>query len=157
MEEEDEQQVCRRMGVSASVYLCVCLCFSFVYTYIMIVCEHIVNCGRCLCVCTVSLRMRGCILTTVCRREHSDPKVWMHLLQELSSRCENSTKTERARSKTSVFTHSKSARHKGGEAQTVFPQNSPAELFSPASHKWTRNLNTRFVVYILKVCLRSAA
>lgn len=89
-----------------------------------------------MCLYSEPANANGCALTTVCRSERGDPKVWMHLLQELSSRCENSTKTERARSKTSVFTHSKSARHKGGEAQTaVFPQNSPAELFSPASHK----------------------
>lgn len=86
-----------------------------------------VNCGGfvCVSVCeyTACLCICSCVLTTLCRSVHSDPKVWMHLLQELGSRCEHSTKTEKACSKTSLFTHSKSMRHRGGEAQTAaFPQ-----------------------------------
>lgn len=42
--EEDEQQVCGRMGVFLPVCIFVCLCFSFVYMYIIILCEYIVNC-----------------------------------------------------------------------------------------------------------------
>lgn len=63
-------------------------------------------------------------------------KVWMHLLQELGSRCEHSTKNEKMCSKTSLFTHSKSMRHRGGKAQTaVFPQYILAELLSLPPHK----------------------
>lgn len=42
--EEDEQQVCGRMGVFLPVCIFVCLCFSFVYMYIIVMYEYIVNC-----------------------------------------------------------------------------------------------------------------
>lgn len=111
-------------GWAAGVWACGCvpasvyLCFSFVYVYI-IMWEYIVNCERCLCVCTEGLWMCSCMLTTPSRRVHGDPKVWMHLLEEISSRCEQCTKAEKTCSKTSLFTHSKTTRHSGGKAQTA--------------------------------------
>lgn len=109
-----------------------------------------------MCVCTVSLRMRGCILTTVCRREHTDPKVWMHLLQELSSRCENSTKTERARSKTSVFTHSKSARLKRRRSSNCVSSEQPGwavlTSFTQMNQKFKYKVCSLYSKSLLQIC-----
>lgn len=47
--EEDEQQVCGRMGVFLPVCIFVCLCFSFVYMYIIVICEYIIVSGIYMC------------------------------------------------------------------------------------------------------------